>query len=455
MPPDDFPPCRHRGAPAAAGVHRCLSPKLVGLKLVTAELCRDCYCRDHPGRPARTPLPRLAGCAHLGPAAGRRGGEAVHACLHPGHEEATERGCRACPDYLFPALSPRTPVGEVRRHFALPPRPQAAGWWGWPNVQEAQRQEAAAHLDRPPARPRSRGRGVVIAGGGRYAASAYVTARVLRHVGCTLPVELWHFAGEIDAGMRRLLRPLGVRCVDADAVARRRPSRFVGGWWKGWQLKPYAVAHSRFREVLFLDADCYPARDPSFLFDWPAYQEAGAAFWPDLPSSGGLFPPHLWSVFGVAPADCPPFESGQWLVDKGRCWRELSLALHYNAQADYTYRLVWGDKDTFLLAWRRLGRAYAMTPAPSGWDVHTIIQHDGQGRPLFLHRCRDKWRLGPAAFDSSPQNFAANTPNPRLPHEDFCFACLEELRAAWPAAGGGTAGRRTEVGALANGRTPL
>ncbi len=430
-----FPACRHRGGAAGPGVHHCLSPKLVGLKLVTAETCRGCYCRNHPASAAPVePPPRLLPCAHLGPDTGRRrGGTAIHACSHPEHRQTTEPECRTCLDYLFPVLTPRTPVEEVRRYFDLPPRPQPSGWWTWPNVQEAQRRAATHRIATTPPYPRRcRGRGIVIAGGGRYFPSAYVAVRVLRHVGCTLPIQLWHLSGEVDSAMRRLLRPLRVRCVNADAVARRHPFRFCEGhWWKGWQLKPYAIAHSSFREVLFLDADCYPARDPTFLFDWDGYRRCGAIFWPDLPSSGGLFNPDLFAVFGVPAADCSPFESGQWLVDKGRCWRELNLALHYNAQADYTYRLLWGDKDTFLLAWRRLGRDYAMTWPTSGWDTHTILQHDDRGEPLFLHRCRDKWRLDGAAFASSPQHFAANRYNPRLPHEDFCFRCLDDLRTLW------------------------
>lgn len=275
----------------------------------------------------------------------------------------------------------------------------------------------------------------MIAGGGRYLACAYVTVHVLRHVGCALPVELWHLDKEIEPGMRRLLRPLGVRCINADSVARRWPFRFVEGhWWKGWQLKPYAIAHSAFREALFLDADCYPSRDPSFLFDWRPYRELGAVFWPDLASSGGLFRAGAWETFGVSPADCMPFESGQLLVDKSQCWRELNLALYYNAQADFTYRHLWGDKDTFLMAWRRLGRPYAMPWPSSGWDTHTILQYDHRGDVLFLHRCRDKWRLDSGSFDSSPQHFAANHYNPRLPHEEFCFQAIQELRAHWPPA---------------------
>ena len=62
-------------------------------------------------------------------------------------------------------------------------------------------------------------------------------------------------AGEMTDPMRAAVRPYGVTCVDADECAHRQPYRFLHGhWWKGWQLKPYAIAHSAFREVLYLDA---------------------------------------------------------------------------------------------------------------------------------------------------------------------------------------------------------
>src|SRR5580700_5303992 len=47
MPVPLLPVCRQRGEETAAGMYRCRSPKLAGLKLVTAETCRACYCRDH------------------------------------------------------------------------------------------------------------------------------------------------------------------------------------------------------------------------------------------------------------------------------------------------------------------------------------------------------------------------------------------------------------------------
>src|SRR5262249_37633359 len=154
-------------------------------------------------------------------------------------------------------------------------------------------------------------------------------------------------AGEMTDAVRATLEPHGVEFVDADEVARDRPFRFLHGHsWKGWQLKPYALAHSAFREVLLLDADCYPTCDPEFLFDWNLYRERGGFFWPALPKSNYLLTPEKWQVFGLDPAG-PPFESGQLLVNKEARWRELQLALWLNSRADLVYNILWGDKDTF------------------------------------------------------------------------------------------------------------
>lgn len=107
-----------------------------------------------------------------------------------------------------------------------------------------------------------RGRGIVICAGGiKYFTCAWVCINMIRHWGCTLPIELW-FQGpeEMDQRMVQLLQPLGVRCVDAKEVEKRFPRRSPGGW----ELKSYAIIHSTFEEVLLLDADNVPCCDPAF-----------------------------------------------------------------------------------------------------------------------------------------------------------------------------------------------
>ena len=48
---------------------------------------------------------------------------------------------------------------------------------------------------------RFRGRGIVICGGGaKYFPCAWVTLKMLRHLGCTLPIELWYLGARRDVG---------------------------------------------------------------------------------------------------------------------------------------------------------------------------------------------------------------------------------------------------------------
>jgi hypothetical protein len=90
--------------------------------------------------------------------------------------------------------------------------------------------------------------------------------------------------------------------------------------------------------------------------------------------------------------DEPQQESGQVLVDKRRAWQALALCDWYNQNSDFFYRFVYGDKDTFRLAWHRTGQAFSMPAMPASPNF-VINQTDFEGRLLFQHRNGDKWSL--------------------------------------------------------------
>ncbi len=261
------------------------------------------------------------------------------------------------------------------------------------------------------------GRGIVIcAGGARLFTCAYVAIGILRRqLECRLPIQLWHLGPEeIGPPMRALLEEMDVEVVDALAPARREPMRIVGGW----ELKPYAIVHSRFREVFLLDADNVALVDPARLFELPQYAASGAVFWPDIVRLRADNP--VWRVCGVEPRSLPSFESGQLLVDKQRCWAALQLTLHMNAHSDFFYAHLYGDKDTFLMAWLRLGQPYAM-PGHGPQLRHGVLHQQGfAGETLFQHRNQAKWAYGNG--------------NPRIPafrYETECLALLSELEQRW------------------------
>ncbi len=286
---------------------------------------------------------------------------------------------------------------------------------------------------------RFHGRGIVICGGGpKYLPPAWVCIRLLRQQGCTLPIELWHLGEkEMPKRFAELVEPYGVRCVDGLTVGRAAGERRLGGW----ELKCHALLHSRFAEVLLLDADNVALRDPAFLFQTPEYREHGAIFWPDF---GRLDAGReIWGICGIPYRDEPEFESGQIVVDKARCWRALHLSMHLNEHSGFYYRFVHGDKETFHLAWRRLGQDYAMPTRAVGRLRHTMIQHDFAGERLFLHRNMDKWSLT-----------RENARVPGFTHEEDCRGYLRELALHWhrPSAGIGRwhgAGRSEALRAVA------
>ena len=266
------------------------------------------------------------------------------------------------------------------------------------------------------------GRGIVMCGGGTtYFTNAWIAISLLRHVGCTLPIQLWYLgAREVDPYMEALIAPLGVECIDATAVSAVHPARIL----RGWEIKPYSILHCPFREVLLLDADNFVAINPEFLFETAEYRDTGALFWPDVGRMPADNP--MWKIFGVPYLDEPEFESGQIVVNKERCWAALNLTKFYNDYSDFYYRYVHGDKETFHFAFRKAGQRYAMTTHAMRLDHGTFFQHDFGGNLLFQHRNRAK-------FDLRGENPVIST----FRYESECRGFLEDLRREWNGVVGG------------------
>jgi ADP-heptose:LPS heptosyltransferase len=262
------------------------------------------------------------------------------------------------------------------------------------------------------------GRGIVICGGGvRYFTNAWVAINRLRKSGCTLPIELWHWGrGEMSSQMKALVAPLSVDCIDACVVSRKHPTRVR----RGWALKPYAIKHSRFREVLLLDADNVATVAPEFLFETAQYRATGALFWPDYEQAIKDEAAPVWRSCGLrAPAE-PEFESGQVLLDKRRCWKALCLCLWFNEHSTFYYKYLHGDKETFHLAFRKVRKSYSLVPTPVQSLEGTMCQHDFQGRRIFQHRNFDKWDFLP--LNRSVTDFW---------FEGECQGHLARLRRLW------------------------
>lgn len=261
------------------------------------------------------------------------------------------------------------------------------------------------------------GRGIVVSAGGvGMFTNAWVLVWVLRKVlRCTLPIEIWHLGPqEMSRAMARMLESLGANVVDAFAVLSRYPADIRDGW----QLKAYALIRSRFREALLLDADNLPTADPAFLFDRPEFAETGAIFWPDFLDLAATNP--IWKVFDLPAEQRTSLESGQALVDKGRHRDALKMLLYLNEQAERFYRLVYGDKDTFLVAWLATASDFTLAPHRPFAERYTTYQRGFDGSVLFQHRTGRKWSYADERCDADV-----------FVHAPACLEALAELRRIW------------------------
>lgn len=264
----------------------------------------------------------------------------------------------------------------------------------------------------------STGRGIVTCGGGiKYGGCAWILIKMLRYLGCQLPIEAWCLNDdEYDPEWVKLVEPLGVSCVNAADVLKTCPHRRL----RGWELKPYAIKNSRFEEVLFLDADNVPVADPTYLFDIPEYRESGTAFWPDPEGFKTPADSPRWKVFGLSYRQSPDQESGQLLINKRRTWQAISLCNWYNEHSDFYYEHVYGDKETFRFAWQRLEQPISWMPFPTEDVLFTLVHYGPEGKSLFQHRFYRKWSL-----------YGENTCIPGFRFEEMCLEWLAELREMW------------------------
>lgn len=238
------------------------------------------------------------------------------------------------------------------------------------------------------------GQGVVIcAGGYKYFTCAWILISMLRKQGCILPIELWYSDGELSGDMIVRLGDLGVEC--------RNLSDFADSA-KGFIVKPLAILNSKFEEILFLDADNIAVRDPSYLFENENYRKTGTIFWPDYWKTPRKNP--IWEIIGRSYSDNHEQESGQILINKKKCWKELNLCLFFNENATIYYNLLYGDKDTFRFAWMALNTEFFMIetelascgyidPADKSFNGITMVQYDAHGKVLFMHRNQLKWDI--------------------------------------------------------------
>ena len=243
-----------------------------------------------------------------------------------------------------------------------------------------------------------KGRGIVYTASGQTLALALASIRIARRLGCLLPVQVWYIGDELEPDQLAILRAMDVQPKDI-LEEQRRFREFTSfnihhayGSSRNYHIKTLVLLLTEFEEILYLDSDNMPLRDPTFLFDSANFKEMGALFWPDF----WKFPVDnpIWQITAQRCEDEWEQESGQLVLDKRRSWEPLLLSMFFQKDHAFYFSLILGDKDTFRMAWKILNRAYYMEPQPPAiggrirqgrFCGHTMIQHGPDGEILFAH----------------------------------------------------------------------
>jgi hypothetical protein len=207
----------------------------------------------------------------------------------------------------------------------------------------------------PPAPNYKSGRSIVTSMYDGEFAAGYVLIKELIRLGHTAPIEIFCRQGELNNKQIETLEAVAptvsVKIIKGNAKDFSTPY----GTKAGWSVKIHALYESEYQENLWIDSDNYPIRNVIFLFNDPEYRAKGSLFWRDVMSTDRANRYHdgapLWPVFRVQPNDAEPFEAGQLLIDKIKCWPQFRLVKHYADNCEYYYHF-GGDTETFRMAWQ-------------------------------------------------------------------------------------------------------
>lgn len=174
------------------------------------------------------------------------------------------------------------------------------------------------------------GRGIIMLAGGRYNGYAATGLGMIRETGSSLPVEVWmKDKTEEKKGWCKELAKEGMVC--------RRLSDYIDVKFlkNGYQFKILTMLFSSFEQILFLDADNVPVRNPDKVFESKSFVDTGAVLWPDYWKHTGM--PILPYVVGLTEQESEKFrpeqtvESGQIVWDKKRHWK-VEIGTYYTPE---------------------------------------------------------------------------------------------------------------------------
>ncbi|KAL7750847.1 hypothetical protein RI367_003806 [Sorochytrium milnesiophthora] len=225
--------------------------------------------------------------------------------------------------------------------------------------------------------------GIVYTVAKKHVIHAYTSIRGLRHLGSHLPIAIM-YGGESDLppAYRQVFEGLGnITFIDMVPLLHWDIAEI-----KGYAYKPFAMLYAPFEQVILADADACFLQAPEGLFEDEGYRKSGTLFFFDrttqwkhntdanMPRWVRSLVPELsataQSMRAFRGIGAQEQESAVVVVNKkGDGLSAMLLACALNAEpirGQVTYRQVWGDKETFWIAFEVLGLPYTFMPSYGG-----------------------------------------------------------------------------------------
>jgi len=226
--------------------------------------------------------------------------------------------------------------------------------------------------------------GIVISACGRFFQLLHANIRNIRQLGCDLPIDVWHLPGEFSGAQAGVIGAMA-NLVEADDT----PFSGLSGQHTVHGFKAWMLSQSRFRKTLMLDVDSMALQNPGIVFE----SGRSCIMWKNGPWK--------YSIRKIAqlrralelPVHPYEFESGQLFVDRGNpgVREALRLAAALNTLGWRLYGHVYGDKETYPLAFDLLNETFSIAPDsivhPDGDEIHAqaMLQPWLDGAALFYH----------------------------------------------------------------------
>ena len=260
-------------------------------------------------------------------------------------------------------------------------------------------------------------RGIIIPCPSKYELICLNNVKTLRtQLNNELPIEIWEIGDEISPGVRKQFESIkDCTFENVNNYADSNPNH-----WKGFQIKAFAIYHTKFDEVILCDADVTFFKNPEIIYNDENYIRTGAYFFKDLerwifhdlrynapdkfssiefynmrkgfihsliPKKTNLFPKE-WAYLYEDKIPTVQVkeslqESGVVYIDKTRHKQSIIHIYTINYNHNETYKYVWGDKETFWIA-------CVMSNTPFHFNSESGIMYNG--RLTHFYKNEQFWR---------------------------------------------------------------